>query len=213
MADQRALARRRPGDHVEWRRGDYSVSTNPALLDREMIHRFLEASYWAAGIPRDVVERSIAGSLPFGLYREHERGQEQIGFARVITDGATFAWVADVFVVGSRRGEGLGVWLMECIASHPDLQGLRRWMLATRDAHELYRKVGFGPPADPGRLMERVDPEVYSRMPDGAGADVGASAPSSTGVSPPQGRATIIEGSSTQGRRSAADDPGTERAR
>lgn len=210
MADQMALSRRRPGDHLEWRRGDYSVSTNPALLDREMIHRFLEASYWAAGIPRDVVEGSIAGSLPFGLYREHERGQEQIGFARVITDGATFAWIADVFVVGSRRGEGLGVWLMECIVSHPDLQGLRRWMLATRDAHELYRKVGFGPPADPGRLMERVDPEVYARMAGAAGAGPGPRAPSN----PPDGGATIIDGSSTQGGgRSSREEPGTDRAR
>jgi GNAT superfamily N-acetyltransferase len=208
MADQSGLSRRRQGDHVEWRRGDYSVSTNPAQLDVDLVHGFLTASYWAAGIPRDVVERSIAGSLPFGLYREHERGQEQIGFARVITDGATFAWIADVFVVGSRRGEGLGVWLMECIVSHPDLQGLRRWMLATRDAHELYRKVGFGPPADPGRMMERVDPEVYGRAVDTAGADA-ASASSGAPGSP----VTIIDAGPAQAGRPSAEDPGTDRAR
>jgi GNAT superfamily N-acetyltransferase len=208
MADQRP-PRRRPWDHLEWRRGDYSVSTNPAQLDHEMIHRFLEASYWAHGIPREVVDRSIAGSLPFGLYREHERGQEQIGFARVITDGATFAWIADVFVVGSRRGEGLGVWLMECIVSHPDLQGLRRWMLATRDAHDLYRKVGFAPPAEPGRIMERVDPEVYSRLAGSAGEAPAGSAP----PGPSEGSVTIIDAEPSPAGRRAAEDARADRAR
>jgi GNAT superfamily N-acetyltransferase len=154
---------RRAGDHVEWRRGDYSVSTDPGSIDVDLTHGFLTGSYWAGGISREVVERSIAGSIPFGLYRDGPGTREQIGFARVVSDRATFAWIGDVFVVGSRRGEGLGVWLIECVVSHPDLQGLRRWMLATRDAHGLYQKLGFRELADPARLMERVEKDLYRR--------------------------------------------------
>ena len=127
------------GDPVEWRRGGFTVSTDPALLDVGLVHGFLTESYWSPGIPIDVVERAIDGSIPFGLYR----GVEQIGFARVITDRATFAYIADVFVLASRRGSGLGTWLMECVLEHPELRGLRRWLLVTRDAQGLYRKVGF----------------------------------------------------------------------
>jgi GNAT superfamily N-acetyltransferase len=142
----------------EWTQGEYTVSTDRQRLDYDLIHSFLTESYWAAGIPIDVVRRSIENSLPFGVYR----GAEQVGFARVVTDYATFAYLADVFVVEAHRGRGLAKWLVDVIASHPDLQGLRRWMLATRDAHELYRGVGFTELKQPGRWMERHDAEVYS---------------------------------------------------
>jgi GNAT superfamily N-acetyltransferase len=141
------------------KRGAYSISTDPALLDRPLIHAFLSRSYWAGGIPRETVDRSIEGALCFGLYE----GAAQVGFARVITDRATFAYLADVFVLESHRGQGLAVWLMEAIKSHPDLQGLRRWILMTRDAHGLYEKFGFRTIEDPGRCMEIVDREVYTR--------------------------------------------------
>ena len=141
----------------EWRRGEYTISTDGGRLDLDVVHGFLTASYWARGIPRDVVERSIAGSLPFGLYH----GARQIGFARVISDEATYAYIGDVFVLDEYRGQGLGTWLMETVVACPELQGLRRWTLATRDAHALYRKVGFAPLHSPERWMERWFPEVY----------------------------------------------------
>jgi GNAT superfamily N-acetyltransferase len=139
-----------------------SISTDPARLDRELIHRFLAASYWAPKVPRSIVERSIDNSMPFGLYE----AAAQIGFARVITDYATFAYVADVFVLESHRGRGLALWLMETIRTHPELQGLRRWTLFTRDAHPLYRKVGFQDIEQPRRCMEIVDRGIYARMED-----------------------------------------------
>lgn len=144
---------------TEWERGQLLVSTDPARLDVDTIHSFLARSYWAAGIPREVVERSIRHSLCFGVFD----GGDQVGFARVISDHSTFAYLADVFILESHRGRGLGVWLMECIKAHPDLQGFRRWILGTRDAHGLYRKVGFRPLAEPSIYMEIMDREVYSR--------------------------------------------------
>ena len=144
------------GGATEWRKGAYTVSTDPDRLDLAAIHGYLRESYWAAGIPREKVEKAIRHSLPFGLYEENSL----IGFARVITDFATFAYVADAFVLPSHRGRGLGVWLMEVVRAHPDLQKLRRWVLATRDAHELYRKTGFTE-VDPGRFMQVLDPDVY----------------------------------------------------
>ena len=135
----------------EWRRGAYLVSTDKARLDLEMIHGFLETSYWAAGIPAQAVRRSVENSLTFGLFR----GDEQVGFARVVTDYATFAYLADVFVLESYRGQGLGKWMMEVVLSYPELQDLRRWMLATRDAHGLYRKYGFAEPENPPIFMEK----------------------------------------------------------
>jgi GNAT superfamily N-acetyltransferase len=126
----------------------------------DLVHGFLATSYWARAIPREIVERSIRNSLCFGLY---DAGGRQVGFARVVTDRATFAWVADVFVVEEARGNGLGVWLMEAIATHPDLQGLRRLMLTTRDAQVLYAKTGFVRPARPEEDLERWDPEIYTR--------------------------------------------------
>ena len=142
---------------MEWRREVYCISTDPDRLDLSVIHGFLRDSYWAQGIPREIVDRAIQNSLPFGLYDS----DSLVGFARVITDFATFAYVADVFVLPSHRGRGLAVWLMEVIRAHPRLQGLRRWLLATRDAHGLYRKTGFAEPTDPKRYMEIVDRDVY----------------------------------------------------
>jgi GNAT superfamily N-acetyltransferase len=136
-----------------WRRDGYLISTDASMLDLEVVHAYLSRSYWAAGVPEDVVRRSIENSLCFGVYR----GEEQAGFARVVTDRATFAYLADVFVLEEHRGQGIGKWLVEVILSHPDLQGLRRWMLATRDAHDLYRRYAFTELARPGIFMERKD--------------------------------------------------------
>lgn len=145
--------------HLEYRKDNYFISNNPSKLDVDMIHAFLTQSYWAEGIPREIVARSIEHSLCFGLYD----GERQVGFARVISDYATFAYIGDVFILESHRGRGLSKWLMACIVSHPDLQGLRRVMLATRDAHGLYRQFGFVPLKQPERWMEISDPEVYKR--------------------------------------------------
>lgn len=142
----------------EWRRDPYRISTDPGQLDLRVVHGFLTTCYWAAGIPLDVVRRSIEHSLPFGLYD----GARQIGFARVITDYATYAYIGDVFVLPDYRGRGLGHWLIETIVAHPDLQGLRRWSLATRDAHALYRSVGFTSLSAPERWMERHFPDIYA---------------------------------------------------
>ena len=136
-----------------WRRDGYLISTDASMLDLEVVHGFLRRSYWAAGVPENVVRRSIENSLCFGVYR----GEEQAGFARVVTDHATFAYLADVFVLEEHRGRGIGKWLVEVILSHPDLQGLRRWMLATRDAHDLYRRYAFTELARPGIFMEKKD--------------------------------------------------------
>ncbi len=144
---------------MEWKRGEFTISTDRALLDREAIHVFLAASYWARGIPRETLDRAIENALCFGIYE----GDRQVGFARVVSDFATFAYLADVFVLDSHRGRGLSKWLMEVIMGHPRLQGLRRWSLATRDAHGLYARYGFRRPENPDRLMEIVDPEIYLR--------------------------------------------------
>jgi GNAT superfamily N-acetyltransferase len=147
--------------HHLWSKGDYEISTDPARIDAVMVHEFLTNSYWAKGIPLETVQLSIENSIPFGVYH----GQQLVGFARIISDRATFAYLADVFVLPSHRGRGLSRWLMECIVSHPDLQGLRRWMLATQDAHGLYAKFGFKPIRNSERWMERHDSEIYTRNP------------------------------------------------
>ena len=144
---------------TEWSRGEYVITSDPARLDIDIVHGFLTGSYWAAGIPREVVERSIKNSLNFGVYA----GGRQIGFARAVTDYATFAYLADVFVLEEFRGRGLSKWLMEVIMGHPQLQGLRRWHLVTRDAHGLYRKSGFTDLRNPSLHMEKWAPEIYSR--------------------------------------------------
>lgn len=138
--------------------GEFTVSTDPARVNLELVYDFLTNCYWAKGITRDVVSRSIENSLPFGVYR----GAKQVGFARVITDRATFAYIADVFILEPYRGHGLSKLLMQCIMEHPELQGLRRWSLATRDAHRLYTQFGFRPVAKPEMWMEIHRPEVYS---------------------------------------------------
>jgi GNAT superfamily N-acetyltransferase len=136
----------------EWQRGEYIITTRLERLDVTFIHNFLShTAYWAQGRSLDLVRRSLDNSLNFGVLK----GPEQIGFARVVTDYATFAWLADVFIVDDYRGHGLGKWLIEVITSHPLLQGFRRWVLATRDAHELYRQFGFAELKQPERWMER----------------------------------------------------------
>jgi len=146
--------------HQTWQRGEYEISTDPARIDLDVTHRFLsDEAYWSPGVPREIVERAIGNSIVFGIYK----GSAQAGLARVVSDRATFAWICDVFVLPEHRGAGLGKWLMECVTAHPELQGLRRWMLATRDAHGLYRKYGFTELHDATRFMERWDPEIYRR--------------------------------------------------
>jgi GNAT superfamily N-acetyltransferase len=141
----------------EVRQGELVVSTDRSRLDLDVIHGFLTRSYWAKGISRETVARSLEHSLCFGAYADGR----QVGFARVITDRATYAYIADVFVLESDRGRGVGKRLMDCIVSHPELHGLRRWTLFTRDAHGLYRRYGFGDPRYPERLMERLDDTAY----------------------------------------------------
>lgn len=137
----------------EWQRGEYTISTDPQRLDVGKIHEFLSTeAYWAIGRSREIVERSIRNSLNFGLYR----GAQQVGFARVVTDRATFAWLADVFILPAFRKQGLSKWLMTVVNAHPEVQGLRRWILATRDAHDLYRQFGFEGLSAPERFMERL---------------------------------------------------------
>jgi GNAT superfamily N-acetyltransferase len=129
---------------------DITITTDPSRLDLDVIHHFLARSYWAAGIPREIVARAVGRSLCFGAFD----GPDQVGFARVISDYATYAYVSDVFVLPSHRGRGVGKQLMAAIVAHPELQGLRRWTLFTRDAHGLYRQYGFAEPRYPERLME-----------------------------------------------------------
>lgn len=137
----------------EWRRGEFLISTDQQKLQLDLIHDFLSnRSYWALQRSLDVVARALENSLSFGLYK----GEHQVGFARVVTDYATFAWLADVFIVEEERGQGLSKWLLEVIFSHPHLQGFRRWVLVTRDAHELYRQFGFKELENPTRWMEKI---------------------------------------------------------
>jgi GNAT superfamily N-acetyltransferase len=143
---------------LEFRHGEFVISTDPARLDLDMIYGFLTNCYWAKGIPRDVVARSIEHALCFGIY---DGNGTQVGFARVISDFATIAYLGDVFVLESHRGRGLSKWMMECIMQHPALQGLRRWILLTRDAHRLYARFGFTPLKSADRYMELHRPDVY----------------------------------------------------
>lgn len=141
-------------------KGGYAISTDPDRLDFDVIHGFLSQSYWSPGIPRPMVERAAQNSLCFGVYR----GGEQVGYSRIITDYATFAYLADVFILTEHRGIELSKWMMATIKGHPSLQGIRRWLLFTADAHGLYAQFGFA--ADPGaaeRLMTWRDP-VYAKL-------------------------------------------------
>lgn len=151
---------------VESRLGEFLISTDPSRLDLEVIHGFLSNCYWAKGIPREIVARSIEHSLCFGIY--HDVGQAptssssaQVGFARVISDFATVAYLGDVFVLDEYRGRGLSKWMMETIMLHPSLQCLRRWILLTRDAHGLYSQFGFTAVKAPERYMELHQADIY----------------------------------------------------
>jgi GNAT superfamily N-acetyltransferase len=140
--------------------GGYEISTDPAKLDLDFLHAFLRTAYWSTGVPRPVLERSIASSLPFGLYAP---SGDQAGFARAVTDYSIYAYIGDVFVADAHRGCGLGKFLVSCVLAHPELQGLRRWALATADAHGLYRQLGFGPPAQPEihMFIERTPQQLW----------------------------------------------------
>lgn len=142
---------------VEWRRGEFLISTDRELINLDVVHDFLTNCYWAKGISRELVERSIEHSLCFGVYEN----DSQVGFARVVSDFATVAYLGDVFVLESHRGRGLSKWLMECIIQHPSLQNLRRWILLTRDADKLYSQFGFTPLKAPERYMELHRPNIY----------------------------------------------------
>ena len=144
---------------MERRQDGFVVSDDPSRVDLDVVHSYLVRSYWSADIPRYIVERAVANSMCFGVYEE--ASGKQVGFARVITDRATFAWLADVFVLEKYRGRGLSKLLMSTIVDHPDLQLLRRWTLATKDAHGLYAQFGFTPLEDPTRFMVRRNPAVH----------------------------------------------------
>ena len=135
----------------------FRITTDVASMDLDAIHAYLTRSYWSEGISKELVSRAMAGSLCFGLLD----GRRQVGFARVVTDRATYAYLCDVYVLEDCQGRGLGTWLMRELMTHPDLQGLRRWGLVTRDAHGLYEKVGFAAPANPAGLMEIARPGMY----------------------------------------------------
>lgn len=141
--------------------GEYEISTDPQRLNVDVIHKFLtEDSYWVPGVPRDVVERSLENSLCFGVYH----GAEQIGLARVVTDKATFALLADVFILAPHRGKGLSKALMRCVVGHEDLQNLRRLLLLTSDAHGLYSQFGFKELGNPARFMEVLKADIYKTI-------------------------------------------------
>jgi GNAT superfamily N-acetyltransferase len=142
---------------MNWVRDQFLITCDPAKLDHGVIAGFLTSSYWAKGIPSATVEKSLNGSLCFALLD----GESQIGFARVISDYATIAYLGDVFILPEYRGRGLSKWLIECVIAHPELQGLRRWILATSDAHGLYQQFGFTSLKKPEVFMERHDPNVY----------------------------------------------------
>lgn len=137
----------------------WTLSFDAQALDLDTIHTFLTTSYWSLGIPRETVARAIAGSLCVGAYRDGR----QIGFARVVSDRATFAYLADVFVLGEARGQGIGRAMVRALMEHPELHGLRRWFLATLDAHGVYEALGWQPIAHPERLLEITVPDIYRR--------------------------------------------------
>ena len=141
-------------------KGDVFISTDPSLIQVDVVHQYLTtASYWAEKIPKATVAKAIQNSMCFGVYRQNQ----QIGFARVISDKATFAYLADVFILPSEQSKGLGKWLMEVIHAHPELQGLRRWLLTTKDAHGLYEQYGWQAISDDlrNRLMTINKPNIY----------------------------------------------------
>jgi len=145
---------------MDWKRGEFTISTDKSRLQFDVIQSFLaNDSYWAKTRTPEQTRTAIENSICFGLYHD----DQQIGFARVVSDQATFAYLGDVFVLNEFRGQGLSKWLMETIVAHPDLQGLRRWVLATRDAHGLYEQYGFAPLVHPDRWMELSAPDAYKQ--------------------------------------------------
>ncbi len=143
---------------TEWQKDEFTISTDRNRLQIDAIHKFLsEKSYWATERTKEQTVTAIKNSLPFGVYF----GEKQIGFARVVTDYATFAYLGDVFILETFRGKGLSKWLMRVIINHPDLQGFRRWILATKDAHTLYEKFDFTALKFPTRWMEKTAPNAY----------------------------------------------------
>jgi len=144
---------------MEFTKDRFFISTEKEKFDIDLIHSFLTRSYWAEGISKEIIKRSTEGALCFAVFEN----DKQVGFARMITDKATFAYLADVFIIEEYRGLGLSKWLMEVIMSHPDLQGLRRIILATRDAHGLYEKFGFTPLNNVDRWMHIHNPEIYKQ--------------------------------------------------
>ena len=143
---------------MNWQNDEFTISTERERLQLDAIHKFLsKESYWASNRTKEQTERAIKNSLPFGVYK----GENQIGFARVVTDYATFAYLGDVYILNEFRGQGLSKWLMEVISNHPELQGFRRWILATKDAHTLYEKFGFHELTHPERWMEKPAPDAY----------------------------------------------------
>jgi len=147
---------------IEWQLDGYIVSTDPTRMDRAVIHRYLsQDSYWAANIPREIVERSLDHSLCFGLFHADEG---MVGFARVVSDYATFANLMDVFILPPQRGLGLSKWLLTCVFNHPDLQNLRSWTLKTRDAHGLYQQFGFHLAKHPEKIMEKIQANPYGQV-------------------------------------------------
>lgn len=149
-------------ESLEFQRGEFTISTDPARLDLAGIHDYLsKRSYWVPGIPFTHVEQAAEHSLNFGLYTQGK----QVGYARVLTDYVRFAYLMDVFVLEEYRGRGLGKWLMDCVMGHPALQEVRRWMLATWDAHGLYAQYGFTSLSTPDRFMERVSAQNYPEIP------------------------------------------------
>jgi GNAT superfamily N-acetyltransferase len=152
-------------EYTEYTKDNFSISTDQGKLDIETIHNFLANAYWSKNIPRSIVEKAIRHSLCFGVY--DDRTGAQIGLARVVSDYATFAYLADVFILEPYRGQGLSKWLMQCILTHPELQGLRRFMLATRDAHGLYSQFGFEPIQHPEWLMTINRPNIYEEQGNG----------------------------------------------
>lgn len=151
------VARTHPRSDEHARRG-YRIVTRESEVDVDAVHAYLTRSYWARGITRELVARSVRASFCFSLYQ----GDRQVGFARLVTDRATFAYLCDVYVLEELRGQGLGKWLIETVVAHPELQGLRRFVLATRDAHGLYARHGFTPLANPDQLMEIHIPNIYA---------------------------------------------------
>lgn len=139
--------------------GKFKVSTDKETFDFEVIYQFISTSYWAKGIPREILQKAIENSVCFSVFDD----DDQVGFARVVTDGATFGYLADVFVLPSHRGLGLSKMMMQQVVEHPELQGLRRMLLATADAHGLYRQFGFRELSKPQNMMESWDPTIYQR--------------------------------------------------